>query len=66
MSEANQLHALLSDMVAAYSSKKAPHIPTPAQIGAHLHPILNHTRADAEQRGASDIPSAQVFRPRLK
>ena len=66
MSETNQLHALLSDMVAAYSSKKAPHIPTPAEIGAHLHPILDHMCADAEQRGASDIFISAGFPPSLK
>ena len=66
MNETNQLHALLSDMVAAYSSKKAPHIPTPAEIGAHLHPILDHMCADAEQRGASDIFISAGFPPSLK
>ena len=67
MSESNQLHNLLSEMVQAYSQKtQPPHIPTPAEIGSHLHPILDRMCADAEQRGASDIFISAGFPPAMK
>ncbi len=67
MSESNQLHNLLSEMVQAYSQKtQPPHIPTPAEIGSHLHPILDRMCADAEERGASDIFISAGFPPAMK
>lgn len=67
MSESTPLHNLLSEMVQAYSQKtQPPHIPTPAEIGSHLHPILDRMCADAEQRGASDIFISAGFPPAMK
>lgn len=67
MSEPNPLHDLLSEMVQAYSQKQQPpHIPTPAEIGTHLHPILDRMCADAEQRHASDIFISAGFPPAMK
>ncbi|MDO5073989.1 twitching motility - like protein [Neisseria animaloris] len=67
MSDSNQLHNLLTEMVQAYSQKnQPPHIPTPAEIGVHLHPILDRMCADAEQRKASDIFISAGFPPAMK
>lgn len=67
MSESNQLHNLLAEMVQAYSEKnQPPHIPTPAEIGAHLHPLLDRMCQEAEQRSASDIFISAGFPPALK
>ncbi|UOO81713.1 PilT/PilU family type 4a pilus ATPase [Uruburuella testudinis] len=67
MSEPDRLHNLLSEMVQAYSQKnQPPHIPTPAEIGSHLHPLLDRMCADAEQRGASDIFISAGFPPAMK
>lgn len=56
MSDLAPLHDLLSEMVQAYSQKnQAPHIPTPAEIGTHLHPLLDRMCEEAEKRNASDI-----------
>ncbi|MDO1509644.1 MULTISPECIES: PilT/PilU family type 4a pilus ATPase [unclassified Neisseria] len=67
MSDSNQLHNLLTEMVQAYSQKnQPPHIPTPAEIGTHLHPILDRMCADAEQRKASDIFISAGFPPAMK
>ena len=74
-----QLHDPLNDMVSAYSEKQtglhahdsAPSPirtpkPTPAQIGVHLHPILDRMCFDAEDRGASDIFISAGFAPAMK
>ncbi|MFC3874255.1 PilT/PilU family type 4a pilus ATPase [Neisseria musculi] len=67
MSESNQLHNLLSEMVQAYSQKnQPPHIPTPAEIGTRLHPLLERMCSEAEQRGASDIFISAGFPPSMK
>lgn len=67
MSESSQLHDLLSEMVQAYSQKnQPPHIPTPAEIGTHLHPLLDRMCTEAEQRGASDIFISAGFPPAMK
>lgn len=67
MSETTPLHDLLSEMVQAYSQKKqAPHIPTPAEIGTHLHPLLDRMCEEAEKRGASDIFISAGFPPAVK
>lgn len=68
-----QLEDLLNDMVSAYADKQiasqasvnAPR-PTPAQIGVHLHPILDRMCFDAEDRGASDIFISAGFPPAMK
>ena len=66
-SKAGHLHGLLSEMVSAYAQKSQPvHIPTPAEIGSHLHPILERMCQDAEARGASDIFISTGFPPALK
>ena len=50
MSDLAPLHDLLSEMVQAYSQKnQAPHIPTPAEIGTHLHPLLDRMCEEAEK-----------------
>ena len=67
MSETTPLHDLLSEMVQAYSQKKqAPHIPTPAEIGTHLHPLLDRMCEEAEKRNASDIFISAGFPPAIK
>ena len=64
---AGRLHGLLSEMVSAYAEKSHPvYIPTPAEIGAHMHPILERMCEDAEQRGASDIFISTGFPPAMK
>ncbi|WP_416191709.1 PilT/PilU family type 4a pilus ATPase [Neisseria sp. CCUG12390] len=63
----NPLHDLLSEMVQAYSQKnQAPHIPTPAEIGTHLHPLLDRMCLEAENRKASDIFISAGFPPSMK
>ena len=67
MSETTPLHDLLSEMVQAYSQKnQPPHIPTPAEIGTHLHPLLDRMCVEAEKRGASDIFISAGFPPAVK
>ena len=66
MSDTNPLHELLADMVEAYSQKKSLHIPTPAEIGTHLHPLLDRMCVEAENRGASDIFISAGFPPAVK
>ncbi|WP_165010631.1 PilT/PilU family type 4a pilus ATPase [Neisseria yangbaofengii] len=67
MSDNNPLHDLLSEMVQAYSQKnQAPHIPTPAEIGTHLHPLLDRMCVEAENRKASDIFISAGFPPSIK
>ncbi|MFV2030381.1 PilT/PilU family type 4a pilus ATPase [Neisseria sp. S1] len=67
MSNAQQLNDLLSEMVAAYSEKqRPPHIPTPAEIGVQLHPLLARMCQEAEAQGASDIFISSGFPPSLK
>lgn len=67
MSNTNPLHDLLSEMVQAYSQKnQAPHIPTPAEIGTHLHPLLDRMCLEAENRKASDIFISAGFPPSMK
>lgn len=67
MSDLAPLHDLLSEMVQAYSQKKqAPHIPTPAEIGTHLHPLLDRMCEEAEKRNASDIFISAGFPPAIK
>ena len=67
MSDNNPLHDLLSEMVQAYSQKnQAPHIPTPAEIGTHLHPLLDRMCVEAENRKASDIFISAGFPPSMK
>jgi len=67
MSETTPLHDLLSEMVQAYSQKnQPPHIPTPAEIGTHLHPLLDRMCVEAEKRGASDIFISVGFPPAVK
>ena len=54
-------------MVQAYSQKnQPPHIPTPAEIGTHLHPLLDRMCVEAEKRGASDIFISAGFPPAVK
>lgn len=63
----NQLHALLSEMVQAYTQRnQSARIPTPAEIGNHLHPILDQLCEYAEQREASDIFISTGFPPAVK
>lgn len=67
MSDTNPLHDLLSEMVQAYSQKnQPPHIPTPAEIGTHMHPLLDRMCLEAENRGASDIFISAGFPPAMK
>lgn len=67
MSDSDSLHSLLSDMVQAYSQKnQPPHIPTPAEIGTQLHPLLDRMCTEAENRKASDIFISAGFPPALK
>ena len=67
MSETTPLHDLLSEMVQAYSQKnQPPHLPTPAEIGTHLHPLLDRMCVEAEKRGASDIFISAGFPPAVK
>ena len=67
MSDLAPLHDLLSEMVQAYSQKnQAPHIPTPAEIGTHLHPLLDRMCEEAEKRNASDIFISAGFPPAIK
>ncbi|MFC5919172.1 PilT/PilU family type 4a pilus ATPase [Neisseria weixii] len=67
MHDNNPLHDLLSEMVQAYSQKnQAPHIPTPAEIGTHLHPLLDRMCVEAENRKASDIFISAGFPPSMK
>lgn len=67
MSDLAPLHDLLSEMVQAYSQKnQAPHIPTPAEIGTHLHPLLDRMCEEAEKRNASDIFISADFPPAIK
>ncbi|WP_373741635.1 PilT/PilU family type 4a pilus ATPase [Neisseria sp.] len=66
MSDQNALHGLLAEMVQAYSDKQKHHIPTPAEIGSHLHPILDRMCAEAEAKGASDIFISAGFPPAMK
>lgn len=67
MSETTPLHDLLSEMVQAYSQKnQPPHIPTPAEIGTHLHPLLDRMCEEAEKRNASDIFISAGFPPAIK
>lgn len=67
MSTPNPLHDLLSEMVQAYSQKnQTPHIPTPAEIGTHLHPLLDRMCVEAENRKASDIFISAGFPPSMK
>ena len=67
MSDLAPLHDLLSEMVQAYSQKnQAPHIPTPAEIGTHLHPLLDRMCEEAEKRNASDIFISAGFPPAMK
>ena len=67
MSDLAPLHDLLSEMVQAYSQKnQAPHIPTPAEIGPHLHPLLDRMCEEAEKRNASDIFISAGFPPAIK
>lgn len=67
MSDNNPLHDLLSEMVQAYSQKnQVPHIPTPAEIGTHLHPLLDRMCVEAENRKASDIFISAGFPPSMK
>ncbi|PSJ79470.1 PilT/PilU family type 4a pilus ATPase [Neisseria iguanae] len=67
MNDNNTLHGLLSEMVQAYSQKnQAPHIPTPAEIGTHLHPLLDRMCDEAEGRKASDIFISAGFPPSIK
>ncbi|MCP1660994.1 PilT/PilU family type 4a pilus ATPase [Neisseria perflava] len=61
------LHDLLAEMVQAYSQKNQPvHIPTPAEIGTHLHPLLDKMCVEAENRGASDIFISAGFPPAMR
>ena len=61
MSDSTPLHDLLTEMVQAYSQKnQPPHIPTPAEIGTHLHPLLDRMCA------ASDIFISAGFPPAMK
>ena len=67
MSDLAPLHDLLSEMVQAYSQKnQTPHIPTPAEIGTHLHPLLDRMCEEAEKRNASDIFISAGFPPAIK
>ena len=67
MSDLAPLHDLLSEMVQAYSQKnQPPHIPTPAEIGTHLHPLLDRMCEEAEKRNASDIFISAGFPPAIK
>ena len=67
MSDSTPLHDLLTEMVQAYSQKnQTPHIPTPAEIGTHLHPLLDRMCAEAESRNASDIFISAGFPPAMK
>ena len=67
MSDSTPLHDLLTEMVQAYSQKnQPPHIPTPAEIGTHLHPLLDRMCAEAESRNASDIFISAGFPPAMK
>lgn len=67
MSETTPLHDLLSEMVQAYSQKnQPPYIPTPAEIGTHLHPLLDRMCEEAEKRNASDIFISAGFPPAIK
>ena len=67
MSDSTPLHDLLTEMVQAYSQKnQPPHIPTPAKIGTHLHPLLDRMCAEAESRNASDIFISAGFPPAMK
>ena len=67
MSDSTPLHDLLTEMVQAYSQKnQPPHIPTPAEIGTHLHPLLDRMCVEAESRNASDIFISAGFPPAMK
>ena len=67
MSDSTPLHDLLTEMVQAYSQKnQPPHIPPPAEIGTHLHPLLDRMCAEAESRNASDIFISAGFPPAMK
>ena len=67
MSDSTPLHDLLTEMVQAYSQKnQPPHIPTPAEIGTHLHPLLDRMCAEAESRNASEIFISAGFPPAMK
>ena len=67
MSDSTPLHDLLTEMVQAYSQKnQPPHIPTPAEIGTHLHPLLDRMCAEADSRNASDIFISAGFPPAMK
>ena len=67
MSDSTPLHDLLTEMVQAYSQKnQPPHIPTPAEIGTHLHPLLDRMCAEAESRNASDIFISAGSPPAMK
>ena len=67
MSDSTPLHDLLTEMVQAYSQKtQPPHLPTPAEIGTHLHPLLDRMCAEAESRNASDIFISAGFPPAMK
>ena len=67
MSDSTPLHDLLTEMVQAYSQKnQPPHIPSPAEIGTHLHPLLDRMCAEAESRNASDIFISAGFPPAMK
>ena len=66
------LQDILSEMVSTYSDpppleQEAPaRNPSPAEIGQHLHPVLDRMCQYAEQRGASDIFISTGFPPSVK
>lgn len=61
------LHDLLSEMVSAYTEKNKPQtIPSPAEIGTHMHPLLKRLCEEAEKHQASDIFISAGFPPALK
>lgn len=62
----DNLHDILDEMVQVYSQKKQSRSETPAEIGAHFHPLLDRLCETAEAQNASDILISKGFPPSLK
>lgn len=62
----DNLHDILDETVQVYSQKKQSRSETPAEIGAHFHPLLDRLCETAEAQNASDILISKGFPPSLK
>ncbi|EOF9565401.1 PilT/PilU family type 4a pilus ATPase [Neisseria gonorrhoeae] len=62
----DNLHDILDETVQVYSQKNKAESETPAEIGAHFHPLLDRLCETAEAQNASDILISKGFPPSLK